>query len=254
MEMVNTNRLRHFDFEVPDYREFAALPAARFPYIDEVLRDGPLVYWRLNDAGPAAVTDTSKHSYDGVVGGHVEFLVGGALTADGDRAIRLAGDGGHIELAAGIAPTGAAARTFELWLFVDATPAADTLLSHGIAQAGRAVSLHVAAEETAVDVDGHRVGAAGLELAGWHHLAWTFPGPGHDSSAWRLWIDGHATAVTTMSGSPQAMDTADGLLRLGRHLSTSAGWAGRIDEFAIYDRALPGPRLAAHWSRANAIR
>lgn len=254
MTVLNGNSLRHFDFQVPDYREFTARPAARFAYADEVLRDGPRVYWRFNDVGPTTVLDASGHGYDGAAVGDVAFGVDGALTADGDRAIRLDGDGGHIELAAGAAPMGAAARTFELWLHIEADPAADTLLSHGIAQQGRSVSLHATWEEMAVDVGGHRIGATGLTLAGWRHLAWTFPGPGHDSSAWRLWIDGQSVAASTLAGAPQVMDTADAPLRLGRHLSTSAVWSGRIDEFAIHDRALPGPRLAAHWSRARAIR
>lgn len=254
MTVLNSNPLRHFDFEVPGFREFAARPAARFPYADEVLRDAPLVYWRLNDAGPAATLDASGHGHDGVVAGDVMFQIAGALTADGDGAIRLTGDGSHIELASGVVPIGAAARTFEAWVYIEATPAADTLLSHGLAEPGRGVNLHLTADEATVDVGGHRIGATGLTFVGWHHLAWTFPGPDHDSSAWQLWIDGQKAVIATLSGSPRMLDTADAPLRLGRHLSTSTGWSGRIDEFAIYDRALSGPRLAAHRNRAKAIR
>lgn len=254
MKPTNLNPTRHYDFQVDDWRPFSDGPQFRHTYAAEVRRDRPVGYWRMGDSGPATLTDQSDHGHDAVAIGTVSFHTSGPLLADGNHAVTLVGDGSHLEMPAAAVPAGDSARSFAGWFQVATTPAADTFMSCGLDASGRAVTIDISTSTIAIDVVGHRLHASGLTLTGWHHIALSFAGPGHDSSAWQLWMDGEPVALTTAAGTPVAMDTAPGVLRVGRHLTTAAGWSGDIDEWAVFDKVLPGPRVRAHYLRALADR
>ncbi len=244
--------MKHYDFQIDDWRQFRRGPQPRHTYADEVMRDHPTGYWRLGDAGPAALRDISGQAHNAAAVGNVQFQAPGALTADADHGLTLNGDGSHVAVPSMAVPAGDNPRTFEVWANVGETAAVDTFLSYGVAEPGCAVIAHLAVDTFAINLVGHRLQAVNLGLQGWHHVVLCFPGPGHDSSAWRLWIDGQPVSLYDADGSPLPMNTAPGVLRLGSDLTHATGWNGSMDEFALFHRALPPPRIHAHYRRAMA--
>ena len=244
---MSQTAFRHFDFELPGWAEFAAPPRLRIPYEAEVLADQPVVYLRLADSSGAVATDVSGNGHHGSYVGTVAYAQPGALTAGhGDLAVKLPGSGGHLTVGSGVIPRSDAARTIEAWFKIDGTPGSDTFFNCGAGGSGTQLTLDVGATSVAIDVGGHRRGTTGLSLSGWHHLAVVFPDGAGSSDDWLVHLDAEQLALTTLSGSVQAIDTADSTVHIGRHLTTGASWSGWLDEIAIYDAAVPLRRLASH--------
>jgi len=79
------------------------------------------------------------------------------------------------------------------------------------------------------------VGAAGIERWKWHHLAFTRSG-----DRWRTFVDGRPDAA----GIGAAGGTPGEIVFLGGRSDGSDSWEGRLDEVAIFDRALDEAAIA----------
>lgn len=82
------------------------------------------------------------------------------------------------------------------------------------------------------------VGKTVIRPGGWHHLAMA-----RDGERVRVWLDGRLdidgkAAACAASRGPQVF--------LGGRNDGFAGFEGRIDEVAVYDRALDGAEVARH--------
>ncbi len=82
----------------------------------------------------------------------------------------------------------------------------------------------------------------------WYHVAATFV-PGHSM---KLYVDGAMVQETT-TDVPAAIHVNNAPLWIGAQFATGPGehFAGRIDEVAVYDRALSAERIAAHHAAAT---
>lgn len=82
--------LKHADFEVPGFGEFAAPPVAVPAYTDAVLAFSPTAYWRMSESvGPTLADQTAAHPLT-LTGAYV-LSQAGAIKTDTDAALHLTG-------------------------------------------------------------------------------------------------------------------------------------------------------------------
>lgn len=67
---------RHIDFEVPDWAEVDAGPQTRRGYIDEVLADGPVSFWRFDETIGAVAADLVANRDLTLSGGYMRDQAG----------------------------------------------------------------------------------------------------------------------------------------------------------------------------------
>jgi large repetitive protein len=215
-------------------------PASAFAsaYGDAVTASTPSDWWRLGESSGTTAADTAGLS-PGTWSGSIGLGVGGALAGDADGAASMSGSGG-LTLGTGYNP--AAAFTLEAWANLAVRNSTRYVLSKGTTTTGMhlyAVSgiptLRVSTSSTTATLSAPAAPAAGT----WHHLAATF-GAGTAT----LYVDGVAVKTVAVAGTLRTSPLA---LTAGRYSGSSSNqWTGRLDELAVYDRALTGAELAAH--------
>ncbi len=228
------------------------------PYAKAVLASKPMAYWRLDDIkGPIAL-DSSGHGRHARYESGVAFYLPGpdlpGLSA-GDATNRAAHfAGGRLEAKLDSLP---GAYTIELWFWNglpnDARPVTGDLLSVGTDR-----------DSTILGIGGTvlepgrlflRSGPNRLTLSSprtvipprtWHHLALVNAGKG---------VIAHLDGSHEFRIGPDA-DAAPyqgpGWLYLGGRGDGDSNFEGKIDEVALYDRALGADEIAAHIRAANA--
>lgn len=85
------------------------------------------------------------------------------------------------------------------------------------------------------------IGAAELQLDEWHHIVFAHPADGPLT----LYVDGQVDKSTTYNVTPA---TGNSAVEIGNdYVGGSASPAARLDEVAIYSRALTAPEVARHF-------
>jgi hypothetical protein len=232
-------------------------PAAHAtPYTDIALGNVPIGYWRLNESsfgGSGDATDASLEGHDGT------YTNTGAITLaqpgprpgsgflgfeTGNNAPDFASSGdGRVVLPGGFLPTGTSPRTIMGW-FNGTSSTVQNFFNYGQDTQGNRVSITAGNSRVAVAVHSHNFGIDGLGLpAGWHHLAVTLPPGSTQSDQWRFFVDGveRTSEAGDIAGSVQTLNTVD---IGGRRIGPNVG--GRIDEVAVFDRALSADEVGRH--------
>ncbi|MSU49823.1 MAG: hypothetical protein EXS37_12190 [Opitutus sp.] len=244
-------------------------------YATAVLAAKPHAYWRLNEINPPIAADASGNGRTARYENGVALHLPGAQSAtDGisavpERPSTFSGDqinraphfaGGRVR--ADLPKLG---RTYsaELWLWNslpgDARPVTGNLFSRGRegdASAGEHLGLSGTAQLGRTgrlffsNGDARReplLGRTALGFRTWHHVVLV-----RDGGNVRVHIDGNA--------SPDLEGTADWTLTegvasafVGGRCDNAANFEGRIDEVAVYDRALPPAEIAAHFKVSGRI-
>ncbi len=215
----------------------AVSAAARFrPYRDEVLIDGPVAWYRLDEtAGPTAA-DSAGGNHGTATSGGVTFGVPGATSDTGNRAARFSGTG-HISAGDPPALDFGDRFTVEAWARRDNSAAGPQIL---VIQ-----DLHFSVEFNGNRLTLARPGSGLLaqstvpvtDTAAFHHLVVTKDGP-----AVGLYIDG---VNRTGAVANQTLTNSMADLNLG---SGAFPFAGDLDEVAIYSQPLSAARIAAHYA------
>jgi hypothetical protein len=217
--------------------------ASASPYTDAVSASAPSGWWRLGEsAGPAAADQVGFTS--GTWSGSVSYGLGGAPAGDADTAISIAGGSG-LSLGTGFSP--AAAFTLEAWVNPASRSSTRYVLSRGTSSAG--FHLYVAGGVPTLRVSTtaatSTISAPGQLVTGtWHHLAAIF-----GAGVITLYVDGAPVNTRAVAGTVRASALA---LTGGRSSTGGSGWSGRLDELAVYDRALTGAEIADHAAAALA--
>lgn len=226
------------------------------PYSDIALGNVPLGYWRLNETsfgGSGDATDASLEGNDGT------YTNTGAITLAqpgprpgsgflgfeaGNNAPDFAGSGsGRVVLPGGFLPTGTSPRTIMGW-FNGTSSTVQNFFNYGQDAQARRMSVTAGNNRVAVAVHSHNYGIDGLSLpAGWHHLAVSLPPGSTQSDEWRFFVDGaeRTSEAGDIAGSVQTINTVDSG---GRRIGPNVG--GRIDEVAVFDRALSADQVTRH--------
>lgn len=218
-------------------------------YADLVLDAAPIAYLRFSEAG-TRVTDASGNGHGGeLIGGAVRDMEG-AIEGDPSGAVRLAGDGQHVRVAALDELEESGALSLECWFLRDDTEEARPILE---LSDGTDLGPHVWNHDRGDKLFANFVGAETGEhpiMSGegvvsaeeWHHVVATF-----DGAMGRLYLDGVRVGETMVGDDALRLD---GDLYVGYRAAigeaTARSFAGSIDEVAIYDRALDEATIRRH--------
>ncbi|MDX6649418.1 MAG: hypothetical protein QOJ97_1369 [Solirubrobacteraceae bacterium] len=219
--------------------------------------DAPIGYWRFDEAaGAQRFADSSGHGNLAAIAG--SGVTGGApgATARTGGAVELAG-GGYLEVPdAGAKLDPATGLTVEAWVWTPTSVAAGAprsivaknfnsgyrlRLDYAAANAGAGASLSAYDQGSYNQL--YRKG--NLAAGTWALVAWTA-----DAAGSRLYVNGRLIAA---NATPYRYADNAAPLRIGGGVSGSApeAFSGRIDELALYDRALSAEQLAGHYAAAR---
>jgi len=228
--------LKHYDFEVSGFREFASLPSAVPKYAEAINALDPLAYWRLGEAsGPTLADQTAAHPL--TLSGSYTLSQDGALATDLDDAIRF--NGGKAETVSPVFPGGAsAAFSIAFWIRVPGTISqGGTIISQlDVGDPGHLrVILLTSGQVRYVIVGDNVVQTSSAASTDWHMLVFTRSTTGTG----RWYFDGQLDAELT--GQTTAV------YQTKTRIGTIAGSAPDVflDELAIFDDELSADQ--ARW-------
>jgi len=230
-------------------------------YTKTVLASDPVAYWRMSEfGGPMAVDCSSKEN-------HGTYEDGVAFYLDGPPGLGLSGQetanraahfaGGRMKAA--IEDLG---RTYsiEMWIYNgmpgEARPVAGYFFSRGADGAEDAPGDHLGIGGTAGAADrliffnGNDLGqllegSTLLELKRWYHVLLA-----RDGRKVTVYLDGNPKPEIT-GEADIAKSRGPGLVSIGGRNDKFANFAGKIDEVAVYDRALTPDEVVQHYAQAR---
>lgn len=228
--------LKHADFEVPGFGEFAIAPVATPAYADAVNALGPLAYWRLGEQSGSTLADQASTHPLTLTGSHT-LAQAGAIYHDSDDALFF--DGGTAESAGPVLPTGSGdAFSILFWIRVApaTTPAGLFLGQFDAVATGhlRLLLLSTGAVRYILTGDA-TVQSSAVVTSDWHMFVLTRSADG--ALSW--YIDGNLDVQDTGHGSAVTNTT----FRLGA-LNASPPDV-YLDEVAVFDFDLSADD--AHW-------
>jgi len=231
-------------------------------YAQAVLESQPLAYWRLDDIQGHTAFDSTRNARSATYEGGVAFYLPGASPAGLsagkmiNRAVHFAGGVLKAKLD-GISDQ----YSVELWFWnglpTDARPITGTILARssreGDAKPGDQLGIggtEVAPRRlffTNGKTPGKILsGTTEITPKAWHHLVLV-----HDRSRVAVYLDGIPKPEIAGQADVDAIGRS-GMLSVGGHIGSLAGFEGKIDEVALYDRALAAKEIVEHVSAANA--
>lgn len=222
----------------------AAGPPPGASYYDEVMADNPLGYWRFTEvSGTSAVNSGSAGSGSGGYNGSLTLGLPSLVGDPSDKSIILSG--GFVSMGANPVFALADDFTYEAVIIVPTAGSDRTIFSFNnggfcmrldTSNRLQAVKSFVAARGNTASA----VGTAGDTV----HVVITVD----SSGALTFYVNGVSagSGITASDyGSP-----ANSFL-IGADFMTSNPWTGGIDECAVYDTALSGARIAAHFAASG---
>lgn len=229
---------------------------AKADYPSEVLADGPLVYYRLNETITTPTFDTITNagllgsSGNGVYAATVSHPVTGAIA--GNSAASANGTILSVPYNAGL---NTATFTIEAWLKPNVTHTGGTLTCalssmHAasprtgwlIYQSATGWNLRLYNGVDTATVVSTTGGAAQSNT--WYHVVATF-----DGTDARLYVNGVGGAPVTQTG-PFVQNT-DSAFNVGSRSDGAFGWNGTADEVAFYPSVLSTNDVVAHYDAAT---
>lgn len=222
------------------------------PYVRAVLADAPLAYYRLDEQYGTEAFDATGNGYNGTIIGNIAYDAVGALVGDSDPAMGFDGASGSIACPSALSLNGLTAFSIEFLIWPNTT----------FAQFGRVV----ASDNVGTNKKGFQVGvqpnAAGLFFAIGngtttfevdYNTALPTNRYTHVVAVWNgstlfLYVNGtlaaSIAAATTLANATFA-------LNIGRSPDVSNYYPGLADEVSIYNFALSGTRITAHYNAAT---
>jgi hypothetical protein len=216
-----------------------ALSAASSFYKAVVLADGPVAYWRLGETTGTAAADVMNNA-TGEYGGFYTLGATGSLANDSDTAFDTFGAGVLVPDVAALRITGA--LTVEAWIRPDAL-----IPLRWIWHKNLDYYMYI---DNGTTIFGIRTVPATYQFASttsvttgaWHHIVGTY-----DGSTITLYRNGVNVGQVAASGTLTAVGGA-GLI--GTYDTLGTHWFdGRIDEFAVYAKALTPAQVLNHYQR-----
>ncbi len=230
-------------------------PPATNGYRSAVLADGPAAYWRLDEATGSQAADASGHGKSGTYSSTgVTRGVAGALTGDPDTAASFDGASGAVAVTGVGNFTGTSAFSAEAWVNPSAFPA--NVWGRILSQENNAAnapgwSLYV--DSSTGTLSATRANAAGADWVGgstalplnkWSHVVLTY-----DGSTLRLYLNGQPLQTVP---STRGLPTSSAALEVAGSFGAGQFFSGRVDEPAVYSKALSAGQVLAHYNAGSA--
>jgi hypothetical protein len=220
-------------------------------YEDEVLSDEPVVYYRFEEGGLGQAEDASGNDNEGEYFGGIEFEQPSATEGLG-QAVLLDGASGYLQMN----PLGFDMNqmTIEVWVnlsFLAAGCCTSIFSPDGWAPGWLHYNITTNATiEFALNGSGpnnHNTAPTTVRFNEWIHLASVYDG---EEAVVRTYINGEEVDVFPPGFTSPLPVQFNVPAQVGAWQNTRflGGW---IDEFAIYDTALSGDRIRAHFEAAT---
>jgi Concanavalin A-like lectin/glucanases superfamily/Neutral/alkaline non-lysosomal ceramidase, N-terminal len=230
-------------------------------YARDVLASKPLAYWRMNEMSGPAAADATGNGHPGVYEDGIAFYLQGpqAPQFSGEGAINRSAHfaGGRLKAAA---KELGSTYTVELWFWNglpnDARAVTGYLFSRGSAEGPEAAGDHLgiggtqSASGRLVFAGGDKrdqalAGHTGIDPQAWYHVVLV-----RDGKQVAVYLNGNTEPE--ISGEGEVGDPSGaGQLFIGGRSDDFADFEGKIDEVAIYSRALTPSEVAAHWKASG---
>ena len=218
---------------------------ADYRYRELVLSHGPEAYWRLGETtGPTAVDETGN-GHDGTYTGTGETLgAAGLITDDPNPSVHFDGAAGHVDMGEFLG-NGWAAITLEAWIYEDTTTriaviAGRDKFGEDTPNPYAIVGFNNGAWDFRIHAGGVYHNLNTPASTGRHYLAFTY-----DGTTFSAYVDGQLVGSEAASGAIQTDSTLP--FRIGNYSDGGGVYPGRIDEVAIYERALSSFEIQEHW-------
>jgi len=218
---------------------------------------GLLSYWRLGDAGGSSTLIDSFGTSNATVNGSPTLGVTGALSGDSDGAASF--DGLDDAATANLSLSGTNKVTVEFWMKWNGFANDDDLAmeytpNFNSFPGGFLIDPNAPQESGKFGVaigNGtarNNIFFARPSAGQWHHYAFVMDSAAAAAEQIKPYVDGKAVSFTkTASGTGGGNFANSSLYFMSRAASALFG-AGSLDEVAIYNRALDGATIAAHYA------
>jgi hypothetical protein len=214
-------------------------------YRDAVLADAPIGYWRLNETnGPIAKDEMGR--FDGTYGGACTFGVAGATRFG--TAVAFDGASCQVDLRANFLFQMNLPFSIEVWVVADAGTYLH-VFTHEARTNGAPTDGYALLLDSPTSAYAERFGIGGASRTSdatlvpgrYVHLVTTY-----DGSTLALFVDGALSVKTTATAMMRDFSVHAFIGCAG----TSNFFKGKIDEVAVYDKALSATRVQAHHDAA----
>lgn len=217
------------------------------PAAEALAEAKPIAWWRLDEMAPSRAIDSSGNNQDAIYEPGVVFFLAGPDSAsfcaggETNRCAHFAG--GRLEARlAGLGADYSVALSFWNGMPADAREVSGWIFSrdhnHGVSRAGDHLAISGKGEAPGrllfARGDGSvaAVGRTAIDRWTWHRLVFVRQG-----DRVRVYLDGGAEPeidVASAGGFPSPFEQ----MFLGGRSDNAANWEGRLDEIAVFDRAL----------------
>lgn len=226
-------------------------------FFDEVMADGPVAYYRLDEAAGTVAEDSSGNgnaaSYAGT---SLPQLGAEGFTVDGNEGIEmsgLAGDRMHV-LVPGVLNPGRTSFTLEALVAVDALGANQIIFQQkNLGGTGRTLLRVGTSGVVGSFIGGATRNSGGMARGGEAvHVAMVFERTGQSAGgegegALTFYVDGVAEGSFSMSGT-SGVEASDGDFVIGNQKGLNGQYfKGVMDELVFYDKALSAARITEHF-------
>ncbi len=203
-------------------------------------------YWRLGETSGTTATD-SAGSANGTYSGSHTLGVSGGVAGDPNAAVRLAG--GHVDMGDNHDFAGTATFTLEAWVrptTIDGT--SRRIVSKAAALQGYELFVNSGTGISFQRIAGstNTVSATAPVLNAWSHVAATY-----DGTTMRLYVNGSQVGSTA---SALSLLNTVATLRVGNSAVGTDGWAGDLDDVAVYAGALSAAQVQSHFQCGHRYR
>jgi hypothetical protein len=232
----------------------------RAAYVDEVLADNPVGYWRLNEVAPVLLPDPAQNLgtlgalAEGVYLGKPRTAQPGALAGRADTAVTFAG-GQMVEVPYSFELNPYPPFTVEFWVRPDTVQTGDGLVSplaslRRVTPAAEGWIFYQSAAgwnyrqgDSENNYTVNITAAAVIETNSWYHLAAVY-----DGQTVVLYVNGQQAATASdarYSPNPQVA------LGIGARGDRAFAFNGSVDEVAIYSKALGAAQIAQRYANGT---
>jgi hypothetical protein len=216
-------------------------------YYQAVMASGPIAYWRMDDTTATAV-DSAGHAsgpFNGTyVGTYSQGADGVMLDGSGSKSVQFTNGGFSGSDWAALEFSGGAAHSFEAWIVVDGyTGTFGVIVQKRETGGGNGWDFLVESNNTVLVAE---TGASSVQISSAistgtrYHVVAT-----NDGSDLRLYVNGievATDAAVSINASTAALSVGHDVVEM------ASNFDGRIDEVAIYDRALTIEEIENHYN------
>ncbi len=217
-------------------------------YVNVVLGDHPIGYWRMNATSGTTEVDASGNGRTGTMVGGVTLGSPGAIT-NGDTSETFDGSTGEVTVGSGLTVSGAC--SFEAWIFDTSGALSDVKAIFSLNLGSHLFTMNASKQiKLSLNLSSGQkniTGASTLAANRWNHVVGTYDG----ADVITLYVNGMQDAQTAgLAGTLIAPGA------ITRHIGTDGNsvaaryWQGRLDEVAVYSVALTPAQIANHYATA----